>query len=51
VRAVRGAEPTAAAEYQEKLQRLVLNGTPIPAAAMDIPLPTKSFAWTWANSR
>ena len=38
VRAVRGAEPTAAAEYQEKLQRLVRTVAPsVPAAAMDIP--------------
>ncbi len=38
VRAVRGIETTAAAEYQEKLQRLVRSMAPsAPAAAMDLP--------------
>ena len=38
VRAVRGIETTAAAEYQEKLQRLVRSMAPsVPAAAMNIP--------------
>ena len=38
VRAVRGIESTAAAEYQDKLQRLVRTLAPsVPAAAMDIP--------------
>ena len=38
VRPVRAREPTDAAEYQEKLQRLVRTmALSIPAAAMDIP--------------
>jgi hypothetical protein len=38
VRAVRGIETTTAAEYQDKLQRLVRAVAPsVPAAAMDIP--------------